>query len=110
MRVKSYFDSDRPEALQILSDTSVDLSGYDVLLLEDIIDTGHTLAALLKILKARNPKSLKVITLLDKPSRRETDVSADIAVFTVPDVFIVGYGLDYNEFGRNLPFIAEFIS
>jgi hypoxanthine phosphoribosyltransferase len=110
MRVKSYFNSDRPSDLQIISDTKTDLTGYDVLILEDIVDTGRTLLEVSKLIRQRSPKSLKVITLVDKPSRREVDFNPDTSLFTIPDVFIIGYGLDYNEFGRNLPFIAEFIT
>jgi hypoxanthine phosphoribosyltransferase len=109
MRVKSYFDSDRPSDLKILMDTRSDLSEYDVLILEDIIDTGRTLREVSKLIRERSPKSLRVITLIDKPSRREVEFEPDTALFTIPDVFIIGYGLDYNEFGRNLPYIAEFI-
>jgi hypoxanthine phosphoribosyltransferase len=110
MRVSSYTDGDRPNELHILLDTYKDFSGYDVLVLEDIIDTGHTLHTLREQFLLRNPRSLRIITLIDKPSRREVDCTPDTAIFTIPDLFIVGYGLDYNEFGRNLPFIAEFIS
>jgi hypoxanthine phosphoribosyltransferase len=110
MRVKSYFDSDRPSDLQILMDTRADLTGLDVLILEDITDTGRTLNAVSKLIKSRSPNSLKIITLVDKPSRREVDFNPDRSLITIPDVFIIGYGLDYNEFGRNLPYIAEFIT
>jgi hypoxanthine phosphoribosyltransferase len=110
MRVSSYGDGDRPSDLHILLDTYDDFSGYDVLVLEDIIDTGRTLRTLNEMFLKRNPRSLRVITLIDKPSRREVEYTPDTAIFTIPDLFIIGYGLDYNEFGRNLPFIAEFIS
>jgi hypoxanthine phosphoribosyltransferase len=110
MRISSYGSGDRPSDLHILLDTYEDFSGFDVLVLEDIIDTGRTLKALSEMFLPRNPRSLRVITLVDKPSRREVDYHPDTAIFTIPDLFIIGYGLDYNEFGRNLPYIAEFIS
>jgi hypoxanthine phosphoribosyltransferase len=110
MRVGSYGNKDRPGELIYYLDTYDDLSGFDVLVLEDIIDTGRTLKSIREHLSARNPKSLKIITMVDKPSRREVECTPDTALFTVPDLFIVGYGLDYNEFGRNLPYIAEFVS
>jgi hypoxanthine phosphoribosyltransferase len=110
MRVSSYGSGDRPSDLHILLDTYEDFSGYDVLVLEDIIDTGRTLKALREMFLPRNPRSLRVITLIDKPSRREVEYKPDTAIFTIPDLFIIGYGLDFNEFGRNLPYIAEFIS
>ena len=89
-------------------DLDKDISKYHVIIVEDIIDTGRTLADIVKLLKARNPLSLKVITLLDKPSRRIVKFEADLALFTIPDHFVIGYGLDYNEFYRNLPYIAEY--
>ncbi len=78
----------------------------DVLLVEDIVDTGLTLNYLLSVLQSRDPKSLKVITLLSKPSRRMVDVQVDYIGFEIPDKFVVGYGLDFNQNYRNLPFIA----
>ncbi|MCC8043691.1 MAG: hypoxanthine phosphoribosyltransferase [Oscillospiraceae bacterium] len=84
-----------------------DISKYHVLLVEDIVDTGKTLVRVTEQLKKLNPLSLKVCTLLDKPERREVDFSPDFALFTVPDVFVVGYGLDFDEKYRNLPYIAE---
>ena len=84
------------------------LSGKDVLIVEDILDTGVTLSNLVPMLKLRNPLSLKVITLLDKPSRRLVDFKADLSLFTIPDHFVIGYGLDCAEAYRNLPYIAEY--
>ena len=75
---------------------------------KDIIDTGRTLNDVVKMLKARNPLSLTVITLLDKPSRRLVDFKADMSLFTIPDHFVIGYGLDCAEYFRNLPYIAEY--
>ena len=88
-------------------DLQQDISKYHVVLIEDIIDTGRTLAEILKILSARNPLSLHMITLLDKPARRIVNCKPDLALFQIPDVFVVGYGMDYGEKYRNLPYIAE---
>ena len=94
--------------VSITLDVSQDLSKYHVIIAEDIIDTGRTLHDIIELLKKRNPLSVKVITLLDKPSRRIVDMKADISLFTIPDLFVVGYGLDYAEIYRNLPYIAEY--
>ena len=75
---------------------------------EDIIDTGRTLNDVKKMLLARNPLSLKIITLLDKPDRRLVGLKADLSLFTIPDLFVIGYGLDCGELYRNLPYIAEY--
>lgn len=85
-----------------------DLSKYHVIIVEDIIDTGRTLSDVVNMLKSRNPLSLRVVTLLDKPSRRLVDFHADYALFTIPDHFVIGYGLDCAEYYRNLPYIAEY--
>ena len=77
-------------------------------MVEDIIDTGRTLKDVVALLKSRNPLSLKVVTLLDKPSRRVVDFKADVSLFTIPDYFVIGYGLDCAEHYRNLPYIAEY--
>jgi hypoxanthine phosphoribosyltransferase len=89
-------------------DLKHDISDYHVIIVEDIIDTGRTLNEILKILRVREPRSLRVITLLDKPDRRVVELNADLSLFTIPDYFVIGYGLDYGEFYRNLPYIAEF--
>ena len=94
--------------VSITLDVSQDLSKYHVIIAEDIIDTGRTLHDIIELIKKRNPLSVKVITLLDKPSRRIVDMKADISLFTIPDLFVVGYGLDYAEIYRNLPYIAEY--
>ncbi len=94
--------------VKITMDLTQDISDYHVIIIEDIIDTGRTLADIVHILKGRNPKSLKVITLLDKPARREVDFVPDKALFEIPDYFVVGYGLDCGELYRNLPYIAEY--
>ena len=79
-----------------------------MVIVEDIIDTGRTLRDVVKLLKAREPLSLRVVTLLDKPERRIVDFEPDYALFTIPDLFVIGYGLDYGEYYRNLPYIAEY--
>ncbi|MCD7772901.1 MAG: hypoxanthine phosphoribosyltransferase [Ruminococcus sp.] len=108
MAAKSYFDETSPrESVQITLDIDRDISEYNVIIVEDIIDTGRTLKEIVKILERRKPLSLSVITLLDKPSRRLTDFNADCSLFTIEDRFVIGYGLDYGEYYRNLPYIAE---
>lgn len=83
------------------------IEGENLLIVEDIIDTGRTLSYLIKHLKQKNPASIKLCTLLDKPERREYDVKVDYVGFEIPDKFVIGYGLDDKEFCRNLPYIAE---
>lgn len=94
--------------LNVRLDLSQDISGKDVLLIEDIIDSGNTLSKLKKMLSERNPASLKIVTLLDKPDRRnpEIDMKVDYCGFSIPDEFVVGYGLDYAEKYRNIPYIG----
>ena len=94
--------------VRITKDISQKLSDYHVLIAEDIIDTGRTLKQITQMLREREPLSLKVITLLDKPERREVDFDADMSLFTIPDHFVVGYGLDCADYYRNLPYIAEY--
>lgn len=109
MAAKSYFeDTNSSGNVQITMDLQQDISEYNVVIVEDIIDTGRTLSEIVKILKSRNPLSLKVITLLDKPDRRVVEFKSDYSLFTIPDYFVIGYGLDYGEYFRNLPYIAEF--
>ena len=109
MTAQSYFnDTVSSGKVEITMDVKQDVSKYHVVILEDIVDTGRTLAEVAKILKARNPKSFRVVTLLNKPSRRTVEFEADLALFTVPDCFVVGYGLDCGEYYRNLPYIAEY--
>ena len=93
--------------ITIKKDLDVDIEGKNVLIAEDIIDSGHTLSQLTEILKKRNPKSLKVCTLLSKPTRREVEFEADYTGFEIEDKFIIGYGLDCAEQFRQLPYIAE---
>ena len=109
MCAKSYYEGvDSSGVVKITMDLDKDISKYHVVIVEDIIDTGRTLNDIVKMLKARNPLSLKVVTLLDKPSRRIVEFNPDIALFTIPDHFVIGYGLDCAEYYRNLPYIAEF--
>jgi hypoxanthine phosphoribosyltransferase len=89
-------------------DLEQDITNYHVIIVEDIIDTGRTLKDVVEILKARAPLSLKVVTLLDKPSRRKVEFEADVSLFTIPDHYVIGYGLDCDEYYRNLPYIAEY--
>ena len=109
MCAKSYYKGTVSSGVvQITMDLEQDISGYHVVIVEDIIDTGRTLNDVVNLLKARNPLSLHVVTLLDKPSRRLVDFKADISLFTIPDHFVIGYGLDCGEYFRNLPYIAEY--
>ena len=104
MAVGSYGNSTVSSGeVRILKDLDQSVEGKDVLLVEDIVDTGLTLHYLVQTLKAREPNSLKVVALLNKPSRREIDVELDYIGFDIPDKFVVGYGLDYDQYYRNLP-------
>lgn len=107
MTVSSYGNAKvSSRQVRIIQDLETDIKGRDVLIVEDIIDTGHTLNQVIDILKTRQPKSLKICTLLNKPSRREIDVAIDWVGFDIPDEFVIGYGIDYAQQGRNLPHIA----
>ncbi len=109
MCAKSYYNGTvSTGAVKITMDLDQDISKYHVIIVEDIIDTGRTLRDVVNLLKARNPISLKVITLLDKPARRLVEFEPDKALFTIPDHFVIGYGLDCGEYYRNLPYIAEY--
>ena len=92
--------------VRILKDLSSSIAGEEVLIVEDIIDTGLTLNYLLRYLRGKNPRSLRICALLDKPARRLVEIPIDYLGFTIPDQFVVGYGLDYAEYYRNLPFIG----
>lgn len=92
--------------VRILMDLNTNITNRNVLIVEDIIDTGRTLAYITEMLRTRDPASLKICTLLNKPSRREVQVPLDYVGFDIPNEFVVGYGLDYNEIYRNLPFIG----
>lgn len=107
MAVTSYGAATRTSGVvRILKDLDSDIGGQDVLIVEDIIDTGLTLSYLKENLQKRNPASLKVCTFLDKPSRRKIEIKADYNGYDIPDRFVVGYGLDCNEKYRNLPYIG----
>jgi len=106
MKVHSYV-GDTSSNLKVICDITADIKAKDVLVVDDILDTGKTLFNIMNILKGQNPKSLKLCVLLDKPSRRKIDIKADYVGFEIEDKFVVGYGLDYRGFGRNLNFIAE---
>ena len=106
MVVSSYGGSNTSSLVKIIKDLDGDLSGKDVLIVEDILDTGITLSNLVPMLKMRHPNSVKICTILDKPSRRKADIKPDYEGFQVPDEFVVGYGLDYDEKYRNLPYIG----
>jgi hypoxanthine phosphoribosyltransferase len=93
-------------SVRLSLDLKTDIRDRNVLLVEDIVDSGNTIAYVLEFLKTRQPRSLKVCTLLDKPERRETPVPIDYCGFSIPNKFVFGYGLDLDEFYRNLPFIA----
>lgn len=109
MCAKSYYEGTVSSGVvNITMDLDRDISNYHVVIVEDIIDTGRTLNDIVKLLNSRNPLSMHVVTLLDKPSRRIVDFEADISLFTIPDLFVIGYGLDCGELFRNLPYIAEY--
>ncbi len=104
--VSSYCSTNTSGEVRLISDISKPIQGENVLIVEDIIDTGYTLNYLKKLLLARNPKSLKVVTLLDKPSRRLVECESDYVGFEVPNEFVVGFGLDYDQKYRNYPHIG----
>lgn len=107
MSVSSYgSDTKSSGVIKIVKDLDEPLKDKEVIVVEDIVDSGRTLSYLLKMLGARNPKSLRLCTLLDKPERRVTDVHVDYTGFQIPDEFVVGYGLDYDQRYRNLPYIG----
>lgn len=109
MCAKSYYNGTVSTGkVNITMDLEQDISKYHVIIVEDIIDTGRTLKDVVELLKSRNPLSLKVVALLDKPARRLVEFEADTVLFTIPDYFVIGYGLDCGEYYRNLPYIAEF--
>ena len=107
MAVSSYGSGTKSSGVvKIIKDLDKSIEGKDLLIVEDILDSGNTLFYLKEILAARKPNSIKICTLVDKPERRESDIKADYIGGSVPNEFIVGYGLDYNEYYRNLPFIG----
>ena len=108
LEASSYGDSmESSREVRILKDLRGEIAGRDVLVVEDIVDTGFTLSHVLKLLQSREPKRLETIALLDKPSRREVDIKASWTGFEIPDEFVVGYGIDYGQRNRNLPFIGK---
>lgn len=107
MSISSYGNATSTSGrVRILKDLDESIEGKDVLVVEDIVDSGRTLSYLMDILKKRDPKSLRLCTLLDKPERREVEVFVDYTCFQIPDAFVVGYGLDYQQRYRNLPYIG----
>jgi len=109
MCAKSYYNGTVSTGnVKITLDLDRDISQYHVVIVEDIVDTGRTLRDVVRLLKERNPISLRVYTLLDKPSRRLVEFTPDVSLFTIPDQFVIGYGLDCAEKYRNLPYVAEF--
>ena len=92
--------------VKIIKDLDINLSGYDILIVEDILDSGATLSSLKEILLTRKPASVKICTFLDKPDRRKANIKADYVGAVIPDEFVVGYGLDYDEKYRNLPYVG----
>ncbi|HEM62665.1 MAG TPA: hypoxanthine phosphoribosyltransferase [Chloroflexi bacterium] len=107
MAVSSYGDATESSGIvRILMDLQRNIQGRHVLIVEDIIDTGQTLSYIIETLRARDPASIKVCTLLDKSARREVEIPLDYVGFDIPDKFVVGYGLDYGEIYRNLPYVA----
>lgn len=107
MTTSSYGESTISSGLEVRKDLDEDIDGRHVLIVEDIIDSGNTLSMVRRMLEARNPASLRICTLLDKPDRRETPVEVEYTGFEIPDKFVVGYGLDYAQRYRNLPYLGE---
>lgn len=107
MALSSYGNGTRSSGVvRVIKDLSIDIKDYDVLIIEDILDSGNTLSQIKKMLEMRNPKSLKICTFFDKPERRTADIKADYVGAEIPDEFIVGYGLDFAEKYRNLPYVG----
>lgn len=106
MSVSSYSGTTSTGVIKVSKDTTIDLKDKDVLIVEDIIDTGLTLSHVKKLFLERDVKSLKICTLLDKPSRRTVEMKGEYVGFEIPDEFVIGYGLDYDQHYRNLPYIG----
>ena len=106
MQAQSYSGVTSTGIVNITKDVEIDIKGKDIIVVEDILDTGRTLYAICETLRAKEANSVKVCTFLDKPSRRVVDMKADYSCYEIPDNFVVGYGLDYDEQYRNLPFIG----
>ncbi|SKC43352.1 hypoxanthine phosphoribosyltransferase [Maledivibacter halophilus] len=110
MATSSYGNSTESSGkVRVLYDIKEDLKGYDVLIADDIADTGITMEFVIDYIKGKNPNSVKSCVLLDKPSRRKVDLEADYVGFTIPDKFIVGYGLNYGDYYRNIPYVFAFV-
>ena len=108
-RLSSYKNGMDSGEMELISDITADINGKDVILVEDIVDSGKTLAYFIKLLKEKNPASIKVCSFLDKETRREVDVKVDYVCFDIDCGFVIGYGLDYAQKYRELPFLAEVI-
>ncbi len=108
-RISSYKNATTSGELEMINDITTDITGRDVIIVEDIVDSGKTLSYFIKHLKTKNPKSIKICAFLDKKERREVDISADYVGFDIPCGFVVGYGLDYAEKYREFPYLAEII-
>lgn len=106
MKVSSYEGTESTGIIKIKQDLSIDIEGKDVLIVEDIVDTGRTLSCLKEELLKRNPKSLKITCLMDKKERREVTLDADYVCFSIPNKFVVGYGFDVDDKYRNLPYVG----
>lgn len=106
MKVSSYEGTESTKKINFKLDISTDISNKNVIIVEDIVDTGRTLTYLKDYLNSKNPKSLKICTMLDKKERREFDLNPEYVCFEIPDKFVIGYGLDYDEKYRNLPYIG----
>ncbi len=107
MAVSSYGSGVKTSGVvKIIKDLEIGLTGRDLLIVEDILDSGMTLSYIIDMLETRNPNSVRICTLLDKPERHQVDVPVEYIGFTVPDEFVIGYGLDYDERYRNLPYIG----
>lgn len=107
MSVSSYNKAETSGFVRIDSDHKTNIQDWDVILIDDIVDSGYTIRTVKKLLLDRSPRSLKTCALLDKPERHKVDIEIDYLGFSIPDYFVVGYGLDYDEKGRNLPYIAS---
>lgn len=108
IRISSYGAKTVSTIPSIIHDLRIDIKNHNVLIVDDILDTGKTLQCVVDSIKRLSPKSLRTCVLLDKKERREVKIEADLVGFTSPNKFVIGYGLDYNEYYRNLPYIAEF--
>ena len=110
MQAQSYNGVTSTGIVNIIRDIELDVEGMDIIVVEDILDTGRTLFAICETLKAKKANSVKVCVFLDKPSRRVVEMNADYRCFEIPDKFVVGYGLDYDEDYRNLPYVGQVIT